>query len=153
MPSVGVDRMLQAYRVRRPATVHQQNPTRPHGHGERGREGKLGALLLKDSRTTPGTNPNGVPCPHRAQPATSTSRPHRQETGDPRYQPLVPTTKEVKKGTSLLQPKPKDLMLSLQQSHAAHGIAASSGGSSFVVRSGTTCNRSRRYQPTCTQGG
>ena len=71
LPSVGIDRMLHAYKVRRPVTVHQQNLT--ISHGERGRDSKLGALLLKDSRTTPGTNSNGEPRPRGAQLGTPTS--------------------------------------------------------------------------------
>ena len=126
--NVGIDRLLHTFRVRR--------LSKSHGPGQRGWGGELGAPLLKDSRTTHGTNSK------RSAPPTwaKTRHPNFQAAQAGSWEASLPASRRHKQSQS------KDLMLSLQQTRFPHGIADL--GLSFVVRSGTRPTRSLHHVDT-----
>ena len=87
--SVGVDRMLHVYRVRRPATVHQQDLTRSHGHGERGRDSPTGSTAVERLPYHSCTNPK------RSAPPTwgKTHHPNFQAAQAGSWEPSLPASR------------------------------------------------------------
>ena len=126
--NVGIDRILHRFRV--------WHLTRSHGPGQPGRSGELGAPLLKDSRTTHGTNSKRRAPPTRAK----TRHPNFQASQARSWEASLSASRRHKQSQS------KDLMLSLQQSRFPHGIADLDP--SFMVGSGTRPTWSRHHVDT-----